>query len=425
MQGRDDEFDDVFRAPPHPDDRLWRHPAEVAADAARAAAAEAQNVDDKSDEIAQVEPDYSISEAPTVELPKPEITTQPPRRRSPVALLAAASVLLVGGGAMLAGVFSSSQTTVRQAAPAGISAAAPAPIEVEPIGQRNFTGPGPELTTELLPFVPRVQAVHATDIREGGGFFLTTSGHLATSASLVDHAEYVVVWTDDQRRWPATVIGSDAISDVALLHIATDQWPAAALAIDDPDPGASSESDSANYAIAVDYETAAMSVNQTETQFGTVIMHERASAPRLFIEHHPVPGAPVVDTSGAILAMTNYHPATDPTASMATPAWLIERVALDMLIEGGTTHPWLGAEIGFDDDTDMMRVNRVMPDSPAEEQGLQSGDLIDTVDGEPIETVESLLRAIYEKRPGDELVLSVTRSGGRRIMALTLGQIRD
>jgi PDZ domain-containing secreted protein len=55
-------------------------------------------------------------------------------------------------------------------------------------------------------------------------------------------------------------------------------------------------------------------------------------------------------------------------------------------------------------------VGKVTPDSPADEAGMQTGDVITEVDGEPVEGVEALVDLVQSKDPGDQITLTVYRS---------------
>ena len=56
-------------------------------------------------------------------------------------------------------------------------------------------------------------------------------------------------------------------------------------------------------------------------------------------------------------------------------------------------------------------IGSVTADSPAEEAGLEQGDLITALDGEPVGDPESFAESISEYQPGDEITLTVYRSG--------------
>jgi S1-C subfamily serine protease len=67
----------------------------------------------------------------------------------------------------------------------------------------------------------------------------------------------------------------------------------------------------------------------------------------------------------------------------------------------------------------------VVEDSPAALAGLQAGDLIETADDTAVETVDQLINIVGDKRPGDTITLSVSRSGQTKIIEATLSEHKD
>jgi membrane-associated protease RseP (regulator of RpoE activity) len=63
----------------------------------------------------------------------------------------------------------------------------------------------------------------------------------------------------------------------------------------------------------------------------------------------------------------------------------------------------------------------VVPESPAEKAGLEEGDLIVSMDGRDVETVEQLMDRVRAKKVGDPSKFSVQREGKRRDVTVTLG----
>ena len=87
-----------------------------------------------------------------------------------------------------------------------------------------------------------------------------------------------------------------------------------------------------------------------------------------------------------------------------------------------TGRPLLGVTVGEADSSGGVRVESVAPGTPAEEAGLESGDVIVTVDGETVDGPRALVAAIAAKSPGDEVTLSVERDGETLELDATLGE---
>jgi S1-C subfamily serine protease len=84
--------------------------------------------------------------------------------------------------------------------------------------------------------------------------------------------------------------------------------------------------------------------------------------------------------------------------------------------------PLVAENIGVDPDTDGALITDVIADTPAEEAGLDAGDVITAVDGQDLDNRDDLLEILEDKRPGDEVTLSIVNDTGDRDVDLELGQ---
>jgi len=379
-----------FRPAPHPDDRLWRHPSEVAAMQA------------------------AMANADTAKLPAVRIgesTGSEGRGRLQVGLMVAAGVVVVGAAALTIGFVSvngSSDTAGSEIAASTLPVVNPArSVAGGDIGNAIGVESGPDsagtlaarVHDEVAASLPRIQAVTPQGMREGSGLFITDDGYIATSAGLIDGADYVLAWTEDGQRWKAEIIAADSVSDVAVVHIDSDAWPAVSLGTDTPWDG--------QHAHALDHDDRTISLGEIT----------RVSAPLVEIDQPAaLPGSAVVDDAGEVVAMVT----ADGTNRHATPAWMLEQVAVDLIASGTTVHVSLGIEVDDVESGGMVEVRTVLEGSPAETAGLRPGDLIDSYDGNAVADSASLYRRIQAGEPGDEAVLTVTRNASRRIVVTSL-----
>ncbi len=79
---------------------------------------------------------------------------------------------------------------------------------------------------------------------------------------------------------------------------------------------------------------------------------------------------------------------------------------------------WLGVLLGSDDEG--VRIERVFPGSPAEKAGLEDGDVIKEIAGQPIESPEDAGQAVQSKRPGAKVKITVLRDERERTFTATL-----
>jgi TolA-binding protein len=72
---------------------------------------------------------------------------------------------------------------------------------------------------------------------------------------------------------------------------------------------------------------------------------------------------------------------------------------------------------------DGIEVSRVFPDSPADQAGLRDGDVIASIDGSSVDSVEAFIEKVGERAPGEEVKLVVERGDESRDIAVRLGDI--
>ena len=184
-------------------------------------------------------------------------------------------------------------------------------------------------------------------------------------------------------------------------------------------PGA--ELRTGQYAITLDHDVGSMTFGQVGSLVGAApdgASGDRSS--RFDVQPGMTPGAAIIDDSGAIIGLVNAA-----SGSRATPAWMVERVAADLLRSGATRHAWLGVHVESDATRGRVRVLDVVPDSPAARAGLRPGDVIDAVDRDALSASASLWTLIQRRSPGESVDLAVTRNGERRIITARLSALPD
>jgi serine protease DegS len=132
-------------------------------------------------------------------------------------------------------------------------------------------------------------------------------------------------------------------------------------------------------------------------------------------------GAPLFDPSGALLGLVSLGMTTVGRYSLAIPIdlYLERREAMDEGAIGRRARAWVGFyPQGFDGG---VVISGVVARGPAENAGLQAGDLVLSVDGEPVTTLRELYGAIWKKGPGEGLRLQVLRDSAIRVVEVTAG----
>ena len=390
----DDSTDDPveFRPPLPPEDRIWRHPSEVAA-AAR---------------------------VPT------EDSTRTNGTRNTVALVTAAALigatLSIGVVAALGGFETRTRVVERQ-------------VAIQPVTNQGDEGLR-AITERTSPSIAGVYVDHDDDRRAGTAVVLRSDGYLMTTATLVADAASVEVRMHGQPMVSAEVIGTDPVTDIAVLHVDADDL--------DPAPVGSADGVRVGHdAIVVGHsmggDTGA-SVDRTAISaidrrlrteggsvlYGMILLDD--------VPHADAHGGALLDDSGALIGIARAVPATDEAADdwygVATPIDVAVRAADEIIEHGHVRHVWLGIE-GTDLDAATATamslaggatIEDVVAESPASASELRAGDVVVRVGDEPVHTMSELIAALRRHEPGDEVVLGLRRGDETFEVTVALGE---
>jgi serine protease Do len=138
-------------------------------------------------------------------------------------------------------------------------------------------------------------------------------------------------------------------------------------------------------------------------------------------------GAPLLDSQGRVvgvmvgeLASVEGAPVS-PVAvvGFAVPSEIAQRVVNDLRTKGRAEHAWLG--IDYQGLPTGVVVRRVALNSPAQQAGIQVGDIIMQFNDKPIRTASDLTRELYFAQPNQRITLTVRREGQLVRLPVTLG----
>jgi putative serine protease PepD len=274
------------------------------------------------------------------------------------------------------------------------------------------------------PGVVSVQAGPAS----GTGFVVNRDGTLVTNAHVVGSAETAQVsFGDSGRTVAAEVLGTDVSSDLAVLRV---------------DPGSVNglrplqlaNSERVRVGDAVVAVGNPFGLDRTATAGIVSAVGREIRAPDGFQIDHVIQtdapinpgnsGGPLLDARGRVIGV-NTQIATGGSGSgnvgigFAVPSNTVrevlpalargERIERPFLGVTSAPHP-AGAEI-----------QGVTPGSPAQAAGLQAGDVITGVDGDPVRDPDDVSAAVSGFEPGDEVQIEVSRDGERRTFDVELG----
>jgi len=262
---------------------------------------------------------------------------------------------------------------------------------------------------------------------QGSGFIVQADGLILTNAHVVEKSDRVTVGLQDGRRVEGTVVGLDPLTDLAVVKLAgAGPWPVAPL-------GNSDTLQVGEWAIAVGNpfgldNTVTMgiisSLNRNATKLG--ITDKRLDLIQTDAAINPGnSGGPLLNAEGEVIGI-NTLVRTGPGAGLgfAIPINRAREIARQLIATGKVSHPMIG--VGLDgvkpgDGSGLsqgVRLMSVQPGSPAARAGLQQGDVIVAVAGQPIGSPAQLVAAVERAGVGGSLLLTVSRDG--RLLSVTV-----
>jgi serine protease Do len=267
-------------------------------------------------------------------------------------------------------------------------------------------------------------------LAQGSGFFISADGYLVTNNHVVEDAEDISVTLDSGDKYPATLVGSDPRTDVALLKVKSPkQFPFVKFSGKDPRVG--------DWVLAVGNP---FGLGGTVTA-GIISAHNRdiGSGPYDYLQidaavNRGNSGGPSFNLDGEVIGMNTaiFSPSGGNVGiAFAVPAALLKEVVGQLQEHGTVDRGWLGVVIQnvSDDIADSIglseakgaMVTKVAEDGPAAKQDVKAGDVIVAVNGDKIEDSRDLARKIAELHPNTDVKLSIVRYGEKHDVNMKLG----
>jgi S1-C subfamily serine protease len=259
----------------------------------------------------------------------------------------------------------------------------------------------------------------------GSGLIFDSNGGILTNHHIVDGADRVEVITADGKKFQGEVLGSDAMSDVAVVRVDGENLPAVKL-------GDSDKIVVGQIAIAIGNPYGFLLPGPTAT-VGVISGLKR----HIHIENHMYEdliqtdasinpgnsGGPLVDSSGLVVGVNTANIPFAQGIGFAIPINTARRIAKEIIEHGRVVRPYLGVS-GLTLNRDIAEsysiphekgvlVVKVGRGSPAHRSGMSAGDVIIEADSKPLDSWEDLQHVIQNKKVGEKLELSVGRDRDR------------
>ena len=267
---------------------------------------------------------------------------------------------------------------------------------------------------------------------QGSGFVIDAQGHIVTNNHVIESADKITVTMQDGRKLDATLVGSDAKTDLALIKV--DSGNLAYVEFGDSDSARVGEWVVAignPFGLGGTATAGIVSARGRDIQSGPYDDYLQLDAPINLGNS----GGPVFDSSGRVVGVSTAI--VSPNGgnvgiAFAIPANQAKAVIGEIKENGSVERGWLGVQIqdldaelaaslGLDNEKGAL-VAEVLGDGPAQQAGVQAGDVVTRFDNHEIDSARTLSRVVGDADPSDTANLTVWRDGKSRELRVKLGE---
>ncbi|KAA1260316.1 putative serine protease HtrA [Rubripirellula obstinata] len=265
---------------------------------------------------------------------------------------------------------------------------------------------------------------------QGSGVVVDSEGYLLTNRHVISDGEDITVTLSDGRRLPALVVGTDALTDLAVLKVDAKQLI----------PIAWGDSDRCRVGSPVWAVGSPFGLDRTVT-FGIVSgKHRKVRAStewQDFMQSDVAvnpgnSGGPLVDARGTLVGInTAIVGETYQGVSFSVPSNVAKKIYTRIKADGRVERGWLGVSLATVTDEQLVGGNRRLRGSriehlhdktgPAARAGVLKGDIVLEVNGVAVRDTQHLMQVIGEAVPGEEVKLKIDRSGAVLEIPVVLG----
>ncbi len=271
----------------------------------------------------------------------------------------------------------------------------------------------------------------------GSGILISPDGYIVTNNHVVDGAVDINVTLNDRRILPAKLVGSDPLTDLAVIKVAGTNLPNAPWG-----------------------DSTALRPGQTVLAFGNPFgfrftvtrgivsglnrpnpFSRDRRQPGSFIQtdaaiNHGNSGGPLVNARGEVIGINTFLISSSDSFSgmgFAIPTQIVRPTVESLIRDGKVKHGYMGigisdvtpenAKFFHVDNNEGALVSQVEAGSPAAKAGLKVGDVITELDGQKVSDASQLQIEVGQKRPGSVIKLQVLRDGKSISVPVTLEEM--
>jgi serine protease Do len=279
----------------------------------------------------------------------------------------------------------------------------------------------------------------------GSGIIYNAAGWILTNRHVVEGADQLTILLQDGRQFAGSVYGTDTLTDLAIVKIDAPNLPVAAL-------GDSSTLKQGQLVVAIgsplgDFTNSVTSGVVSALGRSIAVTDDRTGSPvrvRNLIQHDAAinpgnSGGALVNSSGEVVGINTAVASTAQGIGFAIPINVAKPIMQQAVDGKKLARPWLGIQYRALDAASAKELGApidygaylyvqpgsgdqaVVAGSPAEKAGLRQGDIVTSLDGQRIDSANSLEDLLVTKAPGDVVQLEVLRAGDTITLSLTLG----
>jgi 2-alkenal reductase len=270
----------------------------------------------------------------------------------------------------------------------------------------------------------------------GTGFIIDDQGHIVTNAHvLAGGDQFEVIFADGEKR-PASVVGADRVSDLAVVQVKGDVPGVVPFGDSDAlKPGQTVLAIGSPLGALTNTVTqgivSALGRNIGDSNYTDLIQHDAAINPGNS-------GGPLVNLTGEVVGVNTLGIDETPDGRIAQglffaiPSNTVKTITGQLIDHGEVTYPFFGisfqsvneqlaAQLDLPVDYGIL-VGEVTAGGPAEAAGIESGDIILSIDGDKITPQTPFVTLLFKHAPGDTIEVVVQRGDQTFTTNITLGE---
>ncbi|MCR4397775.1 MAG: trypsin-like peptidase domain-containing protein [Firmicutes bacterium] len=272
-----------------------------------------------------------------------------------------------------------------------------------------------------------------TEERSGSGVIFDANGYIVTNNHVIEDNRELKVFLWDGRTLPATVVGADPPTDIAVIKVDAQQLPTAEF-------GDSDKLQIGELAVAIG-NPLGMEFNSSVTQ-GVISGLDRTlkigeETFRLIQTDAVInpgnSGGPLANAAGQVIGINTMKISSAEGMGFAIPINTARNIINQLLSRGRVSRPWLGIQLidkptarqyGYEISFEKgVYVVEVVAGGPAAKAGIRKDDIIETIDGKEIADAASLKAILGTHQVGDTVYVGVRRKDRLLTLSVVLGEM--